>query len=87
MAKGIDLDDWQEILTDELIVAFENGDYMYSEETLPDVVEEFIWKKYQEEEIDETTRDDLVEYIDDIVDVIKEGYFIDDGEDDGDDEV
>ena len=86
MAKLMEIEDWQEVIVDEVAQAIENGDIIYDDDELEEIIADFVTTKFEQEEIDETMRDELFQYVDELADIIRENYYLDNDEDYDEDE-
>lgn len=86
MAKLMEIEDWQEVIVDEVAQAIENGDIIYDDDELEEIISDFITTKFEQDEIDETMKDELMQYVDELADIIRENYYLDNDENYDDDE-
>ncbi|OGQ96312.1 MAG: hypothetical protein A2284_17995 [Deltaproteobacteria bacterium RIFOXYA12_FULL_61_11] len=82
MGKLIDIEEWQELIVDEILVALENGEINYDDENLEELVLHFMHEKYEDEEMDEETLEELKLYLDDIAETIRDSYVTEDDDED-----
>jgi hypothetical protein len=66
----MDAEDWRESIIESLLESFENGDLNYDREQLEPMIIEFINSKYENDEMDEDTRDELIGNSSEIADIL-----------------
>jgi hypothetical protein len=67
---AMDAEDWRDAIIESLLESFENGDLNYDREQLEPMIIEFINSKYENDELDEDIRDELVENSSEIAEIL-----------------